>query len=60
MDKALLEKTLLSAINENIGEGGWTELKFVGTSLINRGVNYKEMGYEKLFSLEVRPERFLS
>lgn len=51
MEKLLVKKHLIDSINENQESDGWTNLVKVGKNLMNKGVDYKSMGYDKLFSL---------
>ena len=51
MEKKEIKQYLIDSINENIDSTGWAMLVKVGPTLVKKGVNYKELGYEKLFSL---------
>lgn len=51
MEKSLIKKNLIDSINELQESDGWTSLVKIGKSLMDKGVDYKSLGYEKLFSL---------
>lgn len=51
MDKKQLESKLLKAVEKNLKNDGWAPLMLIGKTLIDDGIKYKEMGYDKLFSL---------
>ena len=51
MEKSFIKKHLIDSINEHRGSDGWSSLLKIGKSLMNKGVDYKSLGYEKLFSL---------
>lgn len=51
MEKSEIKKHLIDSINEHAESTGWTNLVKVGGTLNAKGVNYKEMGYDKLSSL---------
>lgn len=51
MDKQEVKNKLLSIINQHKEEDEWTNLVKVGKSLKDSGVDYKTLGYEKLFYL---------
>lgn len=51
MDKQVIKEKLLSIINQHKEDGEWTNLGKVGKPLKDIGVDYKALGYEKLFHL---------
>jgi hypothetical protein len=51
MEQKEIKKMLLLAINQNKEEKGWTNLVKIGKALKDVGLDYKALGYEKLFQL---------
>ena len=51
MDKKEIKDKLISAINLNKDADDWTNLVKVGKTLKENGLDYKALGYEKLFHL---------
>lgn len=51
MEKQEIRNKLLSSINKHKDSNEWTNLVKVGPSLKESGVDYKALGYEKLFQL---------
>lgn len=51
MDKKEIKEKLVNAINFNKETDDWTNLVKVGKTLKENGVDYKALGYEKLFHL---------
>lgn len=51
MEKIEITKKLIDAINSNKETDDWTNLKNVGLTLKKEGIDYKALGYEKLFHL---------
>lgn len=50
MERNEIEKKLLESINANL-EDGWCNMLYLGKDLKQKGVDYKELGYDKLFQL---------
>lgn len=51
MEKSELRKIIVEIINSHKGQDGWTNLINVGSILKERGIDFKNMGYEKLILL---------
>ena len=51
MEKSLLKKRLIEIIKLQKDKDGWTNLIKVGKVLKEEGIDYKALGYEKLFHL---------
>lgn len=51
MDREQIKTTLFQVINDHKDGNGWTNLVYVGKSLRDKGVDFRELGYDKLFQL---------
>lgn len=50
MERHEIEAKLISAINSNLDDG-WCNMLYLGKELKQQGLDYKELGYDKLFQL---------
>lgn len=51
MERAEIKIKLLEAINENLDTDGWSNMLFLGRALKEKGIDFKDLGYDKLFQL---------
>src|SRR4051812_3616360 len=60
MEKIEVKKILLELINAKKSKDGWANMADIRQPLIDRGIDFKELGYDKLFYLVKDHKEFLN